>query len=406
MNPPFYYRLIFSVFAYNNSDDLRLEQFTKDYIDKNPIKARYMAFSDFTEYLTWLKELGRIQKTRDNYLLVRPEKINQTIHKAETKHKISETDAQIPVSLLGELIELYEKYDDEIRIDIVLSEEAMRAVNEVDPQLTIHKVASREYDPDDLLCGGLLVETQLYNYYNLDTGNQVIEVEYYGTDYYEAGDDPGAGHYVILKTPREWISEERKEEEKKVTNINPSINDLEDIIQKGEGKHIEFKPSLVYNFKTHKGGISVKYHTAKTIAAFLNSKGGILFIGINNKGEIVGIEKDYSLFREEENPKDKLKLEFDDLLKHFFPPFVSDYIKTDIKEIQGKDIYVVRVWSSKHPVVLKQYNADNDDNKKGGNHITGEFYYRQEASSRKIMDLQEILNYVKNHDPFNENSNL
>jgi len=58
------------------------------------------------------------------------------------------------------------------------------------------------------------------------------------------------------------------------------------IIQRGESNQVEFKPSLLYNFKTGKAGLSPKFYTAKTICAFLNSNGGVLFIGLTDKGEI------------------------------------------------------------------------------------------------------------------------
>ena len=151
---------------------------------------------------------------------------------------------------------------------------------------------------------------------------------------------------------------------------------------------------MLYNFKTGKAGIGVKYHTAKTIAAFLNSEGGLLYIGVNDHGEIVGLDKDYSLFSG--NNRDKLKLEFDDLLRQFFNPFVSSYIQSDILNIEGKDIYVIRVLPSKIPVVIKQKDPTS-------HHINGEFYYRQEASSIRITDLAEIIRYIANHKNFNTN---
>ena len=187
---------------------------------------------------------------------------------------------------------------------------------------------------------------------------------------------------MIFETPRKWISEERIEEATECVGH-------EEIIQMGEGKYIEFKPTLLYNFKTGELGIGIKYKIAKAIAAFLNTNGGILYIGVKNERNVQGLEYDYSIL--DGNKKDKLKLEFDQLTEYFFPAFVSNYIQTQILEIQGKDVYVIRVYASKKPVLLR--------NKKG-DFVKKEFYKRTEASSILIHDLEEVIDYVFNNRNF------
>ncbi|MCO4317321.1 ATP-binding protein [Phyllobacterium sp. 21LDTY02-6] len=83
----------------------------------------------------------------------------------------------------------------------------------------------------------------------------------------------------------------------------------------GEGNTIEWKETILLDVKKHAIGgkpLSECYServllsSLKTIAAFLNSTGGTLLVGVNDIGEITGIEKEFSLI-----PGAK-KLDFDE----------------------------------------------------------------------------------------------
>ena len=160
----------------------------------------------------------------------------------------------------------------------------------------------------------------------------------------------------------------------------PLIEKLINIIENGETSQVEFKPALLYNFLTKKGGIGIKAIIAKTICGFLNTKGGILFIGINDKKKIVGLEKDFSL-SDGKDEKDFFRLEFDQMIDHFLSFSVKPNVNGDFQWINEKDIFVVIVEPSKaKPVFLKGQNEK-------------EFYVRGEASTRQLTDIEEIIDY-------------
>ena len=67
----------------------------------------------------------------------------------------------------------------------------------------------------------------------------------------------------------------------------------EELIQRGESKTLEFKSTLRWNLEEdRKDDKLVTHSTLKTIAAFLNTEGGDLLIGVADDGSIVGIERD------------------------------------------------------------------------------------------------------------------
>lgn len=69
----------------------------------------------------------------------------------------------------------------------------------------------------------------------------------------------------------------------------------EELIKAGESKTLEFKSTLRWSLKEDRqDDKGVTHAVLKTIAAFLNTEGGDLLIGVADDGSIVGIERDGS----------------------------------------------------------------------------------------------------------------
>ncbi len=69
---------------------------------------------------------------------------------------------------------------------------------------------------------------------------------------------------------------------------------VEDLIAEGESDELEFKATLRWDLK--EAGVNKKLEEViiKTIAAFANSQGGTLLIGVADDGDVIGLEPDYS----------------------------------------------------------------------------------------------------------------
>lgn len=59
-----------------------------------------------------------------------------------------------------------------------------------------------------------------------------------------------------------------------------------------EGPMVEYKATFEWSTHRHEKSADMRLGTLRTIAAFLNSQGGELYIGVNDKGEPVGLEYD------------------------------------------------------------------------------------------------------------------
>jgi hypothetical protein len=67
----------------------------------------------------------------------------------------------------------------------------------------------------------------------------------------------------------------------------------EELIKRGESKTLEFKSTLRWSLKEDRqDDKGVTHAVLKTLAAFLNTEGGDLLIGVADDSSIVGIERD------------------------------------------------------------------------------------------------------------------
>jgi len=169
----------------------------------------------------------------------------------------------------------------------------------------------------------------------------------------------------------------------KITSKNKQIfaskidfpEEVIELIKKGESENIEFKSTLRTNLYTKEIDKKMELVILKTLTAFLNSSGGTLLIGVNDKGEILGIEKDKF-----ENI-DKFNLHLTNLIKEKIGQKHLHLIEIQDILIEGKTIVKVHCEKSKVPVFLRL--ASNEE----------EFYIRSGPASiqNKGSDLVEYI---------------
>jgi len=122
----------------------------------------------------------------------------------------------------------------------------------------------------------------------------------------------------------------------------------EELIKQGESKTLEFKSTLRWNFKEdQKDDKGVTHAVLKTIAAFLNTEGGDLLIGVADDGKILGIEKDRL-----END-DKFMLHLAQVVCNGLGDRAGTCIDPKTQIVQGKTVCVVSCQRSPEPVFLK-----------------------------------------------------
>jgi Putative DNA-binding domain/Cyclic nucleotide-binding domain len=119
------------------------------------------------------------------------------------------------------------------------------------------------------------------------------------------------------------------------------------LIEEGETQFIEFKSSLRWNAHTNKKDADLELACLKTIAGFLNAKGGVLFIGVRDDGTILGIKNDSF-----ENA-DKMMLHLNHLISSRLGKEATSHVHLSIVSINDHLVLRADCDASHQPIYLK-----------------------------------------------------
>ena len=121
-----------------------------------------------------------------------------------------------------------------------------------------------------------------------------------------------------------------------------------------ESDRVEFKSSLRYSHEKEVPPEVLEHSVFKTICAFLNTSGGTLYIGVADDGAVIGLEMDYNVLPTRKRDRDGFEQLFAQLFNNLIGKASISEISQRYESIEGKDVYVVEVKASPHPVHLKR----------------------------------------------------
>jgi len=156
--------------------------------------------------------------------------------------------------------------------------------------------------------------------------------------------------------------------------------DISSLIAQGESEMLEFKSSMRYDYKRNTiNKEELGLVIAKTVAGFMNHAGGILIIGVDDKGQILGIENDIETLTKKS--LDGFQLAFKDIVRSFLGLEHLVHLHLFFDTLEGHSVCAVQMERSPIPVYVKNGN-DN------------EFYVRMLNSTIKL-GLPETVNYIR-----------
>ena len=131
-------------------------------------------------------------------------------------------------------------------------------------------------------------------------------------------------------------------------HADPTNAEIEELILGGESDRVEFKSTLRYDIRANTINKKLEYVIAKTIAAFLNSAGGDLLIGIDDNQNALGLESDIETFSKKNI--DGFELHLIGVISKYIGGSQSTHIKITYPEYDGKKICRVTIARSSKPV--------------------------------------------------------
>ncbi|OQY80265.1 MAG: hypothetical protein B6D41_21280 [Chloroflexi bacterium UTCFX4] len=207
------------------------------------------------------------------------------------------------------------------------------------------------------------IDALVYQLYGLDE-NDIREVElWYCRRYPKLAHAQGVTAEVREKYASylEWAENVQKKPPYYWTS-HPILK----LIAQGEGEHLEFKETLEADAGTGAAHPGVLVGALKTIAAYLNTDGGTLLIGVSDTLEIRGLDKDYRLVGRHQNA-DGLEQKIRSLLNTRFAPAPLGLVHIHFHHLPEGTVCEIEVGKSNAVI-----------------HLDGSVYVRDGNGTRKL----------------------
>lgn len=134
-------------------------------------------------------------------------------------------------------------------------------------------------------------------------------------------------------------------------NAKEQRPDIRDLMGLEESQRLEFKSSLRFNSVQGRLEPKLEFNCLKTICAFLNSEGGDLLIGVNDRKWVVGLKDDYVTLPN--SNRDSFENYLTNQISNKMGNRHLAQVRIDFPRLHGKEICRVNVKPSPEPAFLR-----------------------------------------------------
>ncbi|HJQ33435.1 MAG TPA: RNA-binding domain-containing protein [Pyrinomonadaceae bacterium] len=185
------------------------------------------------------------------------------------------------------------------------------------------------------------------------------------------------GFLDYLKKGSDNLFTELRERVREILDVDTEILDL---VSKGESEELEFKSSARWDYRENRVNKVLEKVIVKTIAAFLNSKkGGVLLIGVDDSGQVVGLQQDYDSIAKKN--RDGYESFLIDILLNATGKDSILFIQITFHQIQNKDVCRIAVKPSPKPVYVSEDKATH--------------LYIRAGNSTRLLSTKEAVEYCR-----------
>jgi predicted HTH transcriptional regulator len=162
--------------------------------------------------------------------------------------------------------------------------------------------------------------------------------------------------FDLLSADRDRRPSSAAEVRQRLEGIRAARADIEQLLASDESARLEFKASLRVPIGPPRPGDkrtagelerALEHEVLETLAAFLNTDGGTLIIGVKDDRTIIGIDVDYP--RVKPRSSDGWRLTFDHLVTHELGAEVMKCIDLQLEPWQDHTIAVIRCLPREEP---------------------------------------------------------
>ncbi len=153
------------------------------------------------------------------------------------------------------------------------------------------------------------------------------------------------------------------------------------LITGGEGQYVEFKSSFSWDYRRKRINKDLYKAVMKNVVAFMNTTGGAMLIGVDDDGEILGLEIEMQTLGKPN--RDGMENAFTMAFNKMIGVEYRNYLNVDFKEIEDKTVCRILVAPSPQPAYLTHNGKE-------------EFYIRTGNSSQPLS-ISKAVNYIQTH---------
>lgn len=164
-----------------------------------------------------------------------------------------------------------------------------------------------------------------------------------------------------------------------IKNIDGDQKNILDLLRSGENLGVEFKETLRIDSRNNSVSKEIERAALKTIVGFMNSDGGELLIGVNDKANVIGIDRDLNSLPKKNT--DGFENHLNSLVRESIGVNAAKNLQVHFQKLENKYVCLINIHPTHRPVYLKSGDKE-------------EFFVRVGNSTRSLS-LSETEEYIK-----------
>ena len=180
------------------------------------------------------------------------------------------------------------------------------------------------------------------------------------------------GHVLLRLVKQQTIIEKQKK------TLQGNITKL---LEKGENESVEYKSSLRWDLKLCRINRQVEHAAMKSIAGFMNCRGGTLILGVNDHGVPLGIEPDFATLKRKD--ADGFEQYVIQKIASQLGSHICPWVHPVFSHVDGHIVCSIFIEATPEPVYLKD----------GKNH---QFFLRTGNSTHEL-NVKDAIRYISHH---------
>lgn len=151
------------------------------------------------------------------------------------------------------------------------------------------------------------------------------------------------------------------------------------LINEGENEYVEFRSSLRHDYRQVKTNKNLEELILRSIAGFLNAKGGVIIIGVNNTGEVLGLDNDYWSLKNKNSEGFQKRLML--ITSNTLGSDICVKVHVSFHRIEFKEICSLFIEPSHRPVYINEGNRT--------------VFYLRTGTITNLLTTSETVEYLK-----------